>query len=137
MRRIAATFVALVVVTAGGCLTIGPSSSSSGGSTSSTTTTTTTTSTATGGGCNSQPSCDECTVCAAQGTCSDAEQTCGNDSSCVGLDECMTSCGMTSDCLTMCEDDNQPGIDDYVALRTCIYCTSCPSACAGFASCSG
>jgi len=105
-----------------------------GGSGSSTTTAAATTGTG-AKGCDAQATCDDCKQCAAQGVCSVQVTVCNQDSVCSGLDQCIGLCGNDSDCKTQCINQNQAGLDLYNSAYACVYCTACPTACKGFATC--
>lgn len=114
------------------------SSSGSGGSGGSGGATTATTTATTGSGlkgCDAQPTCDACTQCATKGACSAQVSACLADPSCSGLDQCIGLCANDAACKTQCIQQNQVGVDAYNAAFGCLYCTECPHACKGYATC--
>ena len=118
------------------CLSLGKTSSGSGGAGGSGGATTTATSSSSGvQGCDAQPSCDACTQCAGKGKCATVVSQCLNDAACAGLEQCLGICQNDTDCKTSCVQQNQGGIAGYNAAAGCLYCTECPHACKGFATC--
>jgi hypothetical protein len=119
---------------ASACVLPGSTSSSStgtGGSGGSTTTSTTSGLV----GCDAQSTCDACTQCASKGACATQVSACLSDAVCSGLDQCVGLCGGDNDCKTQCYQQNQAGLSAYNAAYGCLYCTACPHACKGFATC--
>ncbi len=132
----ARSVLALALFAALGSACFLPKSGSSGTGGSGGTASTTSTGTSSGlSGCDAQSTCDACTQCATQGTCASLVSACINDAACSGLDQCIGLCANNADCKTQCEQDNQVGLDTYNAAYSCLYCTACPHACKGFATC--
>ncbi len=76
-----------------------------------------------------------CIQCATKGACATAVSQCSNDAACAGLDQCLGICGSDTDCKTSCVQQNPNGVQTYNVAAGCLYCTACPHACKGFATC--
>jgi hypothetical protein len=85
--------------------------------------------------CDGKKVCAECTACASNQLCADVLTTCNQNPACVGIDQCVQICGVDSDCKQQCYIGNPDGTTDYQAVLTCLYCTQCPSDCAGYVKC--
>jgi len=93
-----------------------------------------TSTTGTGGSstCPQTSSCADCKTCALSGGCATLWATCEANSDCQAIDECWLNCA-TGDtaCQSNCLADSPNGSSDYEAVNSCVYCTECPTACAG------
>jgi len=91
-----------------------------------------------GGGGGSKPSdcdgkddCQQCITCANDDACRDLLARCQDNAACLGLDQCIQLCNGMVQCEDDCYAGNGQGIDDYVALATCVFCDTCSRDCAG------
>jgi len=92
------------------------STSADGGST-----TTAASSESSTGGCSG--SCNACSICSTQSTCSDDYQACVDDKGCSALINCAINCGLTDACTDACVMRNR--VDEgsfalFEALRACV-----------------
>lgn len=85
--------------------------------------------------CDNKSSCDECRSCAVNVQCATQATACSQSSGCVGIDQCVTICGSDVDCKSQCVLQSPDGETTYRALIACVFCTSCPTDCAGYVKC--
>lgn len=79
--------------------------------------------------CDDRDACSVCASCALNGPCSFVFNTCQQDPSCVGIDECIGLCGSDLTCKQQCYDANPAGVNNYEAVTICLYCHECPHDC--------
>ena len=112
-----------------GGATASTASATTAANTTATTVATTAASTGSGGSsCDLQGDCMACSNCATQNDCAPDVNACFNDTACSALVDCFNAC--TDDpCMNTCADQHQGGMNLYMAVSECAFCTACPSDC--------
>jgi hypothetical protein len=73
-----------------------------------------------------------CVTCAIDGACAADYQACLASPDCQSIDGCWAGCSAgDTTCQSACLADNPDGADAYQELNSCIYCTTCATACPG------
>ncbi len=82
--------------------------------------------------CPQTSTCQSCAMCALDSPCATLWATCEANSDCEAIDQCYATCGNGDQtCQANCMTDSPNGASDYTAVNNCVYCTECPTICAG------